>query len=141
MTSELAHVRAMWAGDRASAGLGIEALDISHDGALGTALARMPVTEAMVNGHQLCHGGFIFTLADSAFALACNAGGSPSVAATCDITYITPARLGDVLVATARERTAYGRNGITDVSVTRESDGRLVAEFRGRSRTVGQTPT
>ena len=132
----LRHVRAMWADDRASAGLGIECVDVAHDGRLGTATARMTVTAEMVNGHDICHGGFIFTLADSAFALACNAGGTPTVAATCDITFVTTARLGDVLVAAARERAAYGRSGITDVTVTREADGALVAEFRGRSRSL-----
>ena len=135
--ADLTHVREMWAQDRASAGLGIECLDVSHNGSLGAATARMPVTEAMVNGHDLCHGGFIFSLADSTFALACNAGGSLTVAATGDITFVTAARRGDVLVATARERSVYGRNGITDVSVTREGDGALIAEFRGRSRAVG----
>lgn len=133
---DLHHVRAMWAADDASAGLGIEWIEVSHDGTLGAATARMTVTAAMVNGHAICHGGFVFTLADSTFALACNAGGSPTVAATCDITFVTAARLGEVLLATARERTAYGRNGITDVTVTRESDGATVAEFRGRSRTL-----
>lgn len=135
-TPDLTHVRAMWAGDRASAGLGIECLDVTHDGALGAAVARMPVTEAMVNGHDICHGGFIFSLADSAFALACNAGGRLTVASACDITFVTVARRGDVLVAAARERSVNGRNGITDVSVTREGDGALIAEFRGRSRSV-----
>ena len=137
---DLAHVRAMWAADGASAGLGIECLEVSHDGRLGSALARMTVTGTMVNGHDICHGGFIFALADSAFALAGNAGGSPAVAATCDITFVTAARLGDVLLAAARERTTYGRNGITDVTVTREADGAVVAEFRGRSRTIGPRP-
>ena len=132
----LGHVRAMWADDRASAGLGIECLDVAHDGRFGAATARMTVTQDMVNGHDICHGGFIFTLADSAFALACNAGGTPTVAATCDITFVTTARLGDVLVAAARERAAYGRSGITDVTVSREPDGALVAEFRGRSRSL-----
>ncbi|MCK0112125.1 hydroxyphenylacetyl-CoA thioesterase PaaI [Ornithinimicrobium sp. F0845] len=127
----------MWAEDRASAGLGIECLEVTHDGDRGAATARMPVTAEMVNGHDICHGGLIFTLADSAFALACNAGGTPTVAATCDITFVTAARLGDVLVASARERTTYGRNGICDVTVTREADGAVVAEFRGRSRSVG----
>lgn len=134
--SELGHVRAMWEQDRASAGLGIECLDVRHEDGLGTATTRMPITESMVNGHGICHGGFIFALADSTFALACNAGGTPTVAATCDITYVTPARHGEVLVAHARERGAYGRNGITDVTVTRDSDGAVVAEFRGRSRSV-----
>ncbi len=137
MVSDLGHVRAMWADDRASAGLGIECLDVRHEDGLGAATARMPVTESMVNGHDICHGGFIFALADSAFALACNAGGSLTVAATCDISFVTAARRDDVLVAVARERTTYGRNGITDVTVTRQSDGAVIAEFRGRSRSVG----
>lgn len=136
MTDDLHHVREMWGQDRASAGLGIQCAEVSHDGTLGAATTRMTVTETMVNGHDICHGGFVFTLADSAFALACNAGGTPTVAATCDITFVAPAHLHDVLVATARERTAYGRSGITDVTVTREADGALVAEFRGHSRAL-----
>lgn len=136
MTDNLRHVLAMWAQDRSSAALGIECTSVSHDGTLGAAKARMAVTETMVNGHRICHGGLVFTLADSAFALACNAGGRPTVAVTCDITFVAPARLHDVLLATAHERTAYGRSGITDVTVTREADGALVAEFRGRSRSL-----
>src|SRR5699024_3217081 len=108
---------------------------VTHQGT-GTATARMRVTETMVNGHDLCHGGLVFALADSTFALACNASGTPTVAASCDITFITAARLGDVLVATATERLTYGRNGLTDVTVTREGDGAVVAEFRGRSRSL-----
>lgn len=127
----------MWAQDRASAGLGIECLSVTLDGDRGAATARMMVTEAMVNGHDICHGGFIFALADSAFALACNAGGVPTVAAHCDISFVASVRRGEVLVAAAGERTAYGRNGITDVTVTRQSDGAVVAEFRGRSRSIG----
>lgn len=134
--SDLSHAQEMWRQDRASAGLGIELVQLEHSGGLGHATARMTVTDTMVNGHDICHGGLIFTLADSAFALACNAGGTPTVAATCDITFVTTARLGDVLVATAIERVAYGRNGITDVTVTRERDGAVVAEFRGRSRSL-----
>lgn len=127
----------MWAEDRASAGLGIECRDVRHEDGLGAAVARMRVTESMVNGHDICHGGLIFALADSTFALACNAGGRPTVASGCDISFVTSARRGDVLVARAQERTTYGRNGITDVTVTREADGAVVAEFRGRSRSVG----
>ena len=138
MSADLSHVRRMWAQDRASAHLGIELLDVgveARDGIpLGRARARMRVTENMVNGHDIAHGGYVFTLADSTFALACNATGRPTVAAGCDITYVTAGRLDDVLVAEARERVAYGRSGITDVTVTREADGAVVAEFRGRSR-------
>ena len=135
-TTDLSHVRAMWEDDLASRSLGMEALDVGHDGTLGRARVRMPVTETMVNGHQIMHGGLIFTLCDSAFALACNAGGRLTVAAGCDINFVTSARLGDVLVADARERTTYGRSGLTDVTVTREADGAVVAEFRGRSRSL-----
>jgi acyl-CoA thioesterase len=88
----------------------------------------------MVNGHDIAHGGYIFTLADSTFALVCNSRGHLTVAAGADITFVSSARRGDVLVAEGRARTAYGRSGLTDVTVTRESDGAVVAEFRGRSR-------
>lgn len=135
----LDHVHRMWAQDRASADLGIELVEVAHEDGLGRAKARLEVTEAMVNGHDICHGGFVFTLADSTFALACNAGGAPTVAASCDITFVAAARLGDVLEATATERAAYGRNGITDVTVTRPADGALIAEFRGRSRSLRST--
>lgn len=139
-TPDLTHVRTMWAEDRASAALGIELLDCGVDAGgqqpLGHARTRMPVTESMVNGHDIMHGGYIFTLADSTFALACNATGRLTVAAGCDITFVTSARLGDVLLADARERVSYGRSGITDVTVRRESDGAVVAEFRGRSRAL-----
>jgi acyl-CoA thioesterase len=137
---DLTHVRRMWADDRASAALGIEVLDLGVDVTgghlLGRARTRMRVADSMVNGHDIVHGGYIFTLADSTFALACNATGRPTVAAGCDITYVTPARLGDVLLADARERLTYGRSGLTDVTVTREADDAVVAELRGRSRTL-----
>ena len=96
----------------------------------------MVVRPDMVNGHDLCHGGLISTLADSAFALACNSRGRLTVAAGADITFVAAARLGDVLLAEATQRTAYGRSGLTDVTVTRESDGAVIAEFRGRSRSL-----
>ena len=138
---DLRHVQAMWAEDGASAGLGIECLDVAHDGTLGSARTRMTVRAAMVNGHDICHGGFLFTLADSTFALACNAGGALTVAAACDITFVASAHLGDVLVATAVERASFGRSGLTDVTVTREQDGALIAEFRGHSRAVRASTT
>ena len=96
----------------------------------------MRVGKHMLNGHGSCHGGFIFTLADSAFAFACNTDGMTSVAAQCSISFICPVREGDLLVATAEERQKEGRSGITDVRVT--VDGATVAEFRGHSRTTGQ---
>ena len=129
----LAAARAMCAADDASAGLGMELVNLS----VGRAVVRMPVTGSMVNGHELAHGGFVFALADSAFALACNSHGPVTVAAGCDITFVTSARLGDVLVAEAVERAVFGRSGLTDVSVRAEASGALVAEFRGRSRTIG----
>ena len=129
---ELTHVRRMWADDGASAHLGMEATVVETD----HAVVRMTVGEQMINGHDIAHGGYLFTLADSAFALACNSRGTLTVAAGADITFITSARRGDVLVAEARVRTAYGRSGITDVTVTRESDGAVIAEFRGRSRSL-----
>jgi acyl-CoA thioesterase len=127
---DLTHVRRMWVDDTASAHLGMEAtlVEVDH------AVVRMTVGEHMVNGHDLAHGGYLFTLADSAFALACNSRGALTVAAGGDIVFVASARRGDVLVADARVRTAYGRSGITDVTVTRESDGAVIAEFRGRSR-------
>jgi acyl-CoA thioesterase len=134
--TRLDHVHAMWEADTASAHLGIECLEVGAD-PLGHARARMAVVATMVNGHGMCHGGYVFTLADSTFALACNATGRLTVAAGADISFVTPVREGDVLLAVAREHTAYGRNGITDVTVTRESDGAVVAQFRGRSRAAG----
>jgi acyl-CoA thioesterase len=134
MTDGLAAARAMWAADRASAGLGMELVSLDT----GRAVVRMAVTEAMVNGHDIAHGGFVFALADSAFALACNSHGPVTVAAGCDITFVRSARLGELLVAEAVERAVFGRSGLTDVSVRAEGSGELVAEFRGRSRTIGR---
>ncbi|MDC5698938.1 hydroxyphenylacetyl-CoA thioesterase PaaI [Intrasporangium calvum] len=128
----VAFARQMWVDDEASRRLGMEALVIEQD----HAVVRMPVRADMVNGHDICHGGFVFALADSTFALACNSRGAVTVAAGADISFIAPSRLGDVLVAEAVVRAAFGRNGITDVTVRRESDGQAVAEFRGRSRSL-----
>jgi|SRR5579862_3014854 len=122
----------MWAGDTASSRLGIELEDVAD----GHARVRMTVAEWMLNGHGICHGGLVFALADTAFALACNSGEDAAVAAACDIVFIAPARDGETLVAEAHERIVYGRSGIYDVSVRRE-DGSMIAEFRGHSRTVG----
>ncbi|WP_184971957.1 hydroxyphenylacetyl-CoA thioesterase PaaI [Nonomuraea endophytica] len=119
----------MLAADTASKALGIELLDLAE----GRATCRMAVTGEMVNGHGLCHGGYVFLLADTAFACACNTYGPVTVAAGAEITFVSPAREGDVLTAEAAERTRYGRSGIYDITVT-GSGGRVVAEFRGRSR-------
>ena len=127
--------RTMLDADTASASLGIDVVKARD----GHAVARMRVTERMVNGHGIAHGGFLFLLADTTFACACNSHGPVTVAAGAEISFITSARLGDELVATASERTRYGRNGIYDVTVHRETPtGREVIAIRGRSRTVGQ---
>ncbi|AXE83805.1 Acyl-coenzyme A thioesterase PaaI [Streptomyces sp. Go-475] len=125
--------RAMFAADRASRGLGIELLEQGE----GTAVLRMTVTPAMVNGHGIAHGGYVFLLADTAFACACNSHGPVTVAAGADITFVTPAHEGDVLVARAEERTRYGRSGLYDVTVLRDDE--VIAEVRGRSRSIRST--
>lgn len=122
---------AMWAGDRASQGLGMMLLDVGP----GYALVTMEVTAAMTNGHETAHGGFIFTLADSAFAFACNSHGDKAVAQHCSVTFLKPGRLGDRLVASAHEVSRTGRSGIYDVQVS--SGDEVIAEFRGHSRLVG----
>jgi acyl-CoA thioesterase len=124
-------VAAMLAADRASRDMGIEVVESGR----GRATARMAVTGAMVNGHGLAHGAFVFAVADTAFACACNSHGPVTVAAGADITFVAPVREGDELVAEAVERTRYGRNGVYDVTVRRGTE--VVAEFRGRSRTLG----
>jgi len=127
--------RAMLAEDAASRGLGM----VLDEVAPGHARLRMAVRADMINGHELCHGGFIFTLADSALAFACNARNRVTVAAAADIQFVSPARQGETLVAVARERTAGGRTGIYDVEVTEESSARLVALFRGRTHRIDGT--
>ena len=125
---------AMWADDKASQSLGMSLEDIRP----GKAVLAMRITDTMVNGHGICHGGFIFTLADSAFAFACNSHNQRAVAQHCMVSYLQPARLGDRLLAVATERTKEGRNGMCDVTVTR-ADGTRIAEFRGFSRTIEGT--
>ncbi|MFE4969489.1 hydroxyphenylacetyl-CoA thioesterase PaaI [Streptomyces sp. NPDC056660] len=123
-------VETMFVADEASRGLGIELLEYGE----GTAVLQMTVTSSQVNGHRIAHGGFLFLLADTAFACACNSHGPVTVAAGADIDFIAPAYEGDVLVATARERVRFGRSGVYDVSVVRGDE--VIAEFRGRSRTL-----
>ena len=132
MSEHQGPVEAMMAADRASAGLGIEVVDSGE----GWARTRMAVRADMVNGHEIAHGGLVFTLADTAFACACNSWGPVTVAAGAEITFVTPARLGDLLEADARVRTRFGRSGIYDVTVRRGDD--VIAEFRGRSHTLAR---
>jgi phenylacetic acid degradation protein PaaD len=124
----------MWQGDQASRGLGIELGPVRP----GSATASMTVRRDMVNGHGTCHGGYLFLLADTAFAFACNTHGPPVVAAGADVTFLAPASEGDELVATAVERALAGRSGLYDVTVRRGDD--VVLEFRGRSRVVPSPP-
>lgn len=130
---------AMMARDGASAALGIEVVEVEP----GHAVVRMTVDDRHLNGHGIAHGGHVFLLADTAFACACNSGRPTTVAATAEIDFIAAAHGGDVLEAVAHERATFGRSGITDVTVRRvaTADGPLptpdlVAEFRGRSRTL-----
>jgi acyl-CoA thioesterase len=119
---------AMYAADLASQSLGIQVRDV----AAGRATATMRVTESMVNGHGICHGGYVFLLADTAFAFACNTRGPAVVAAGADVTFLAPVRAGDELVAEGVERVVRGRSGLYDVTV--RCGETVVAEFRGRSR-------
>ena len=123
---------AMWADDNASRGLGMTLTAVGP----GTATMTLTVRPEMVNGHGICHGGFIFTLADSAFAFACNSHGDRAVAQHNAITFVRPGRLGETLTATAEERVIAGRSGIYDVRVT-GGDGTIVAEMRSHSRLSG----
>jgi len=123
---------AMYARDPASQGLGI-----TLDGVgAGCATMSMAIRADMLNGHGSCHGGFIFTLADSAFAFACNSYNLNTVGAACSIDYLAPGRQGDVLTATAREQALAGKSGVYDVTVVNQ-EGRTVALFRGKSLRVG----
>jgi acyl-CoA thioesterase len=122
---------AMWAEDRASQALGMELREVTP----GRAVLAMTVRADMVNGHAIGHGGMTFALADSAFAFACNSHNRRAVAAGAEIRFRAPTRLGDVLVATATERSLEGRDGVYEVLVT--VDGAVVAEFVGRSREIG----
>jgi acyl-CoA thioesterase len=129
-----ASAKAMWNDDFASQRLG---MTLDHI-APGEATLSMAISEVMSNGHGNCHGGYIFALADSAFAFACNSYNQLAVAQHCSITYLIPSRIGDRLTATAKEVSRHGRSGIYDIRVTNQS-GEHVAEFRGHSRTVKGT--
>ena len=127
--------QAMWAGDRASQALGMEIVEVGP----GRAVIRMTVREDMVNGHAIGHGGLTFTLADSAFAFACNSYDRRTVAAGAEIRFRAPTHLGDVLTATATERSREGRSGVYDVEVTGTgpTGATVVATFVGHSREIG----
>lgn len=124
----------MLSGDRAAAALGIEVVECGP----GRATLRMKVREDMANGHGIAHGGFVFALADTAFACACNSFGPVTVASGAEITYLRPGRVGDVLEAEAVLRARQGRSGLYDVTVRRGTDA--VAEFRGHSRELTARP-
>jgi acyl-CoA thioesterase len=121
----------MFSEDRASQGLGMRIIEVRP----GYAEMKMIVREDMVNGHAMCHGGFIFTLADSAFAFACNSYGIATVAAGAAIDFLLPAFSGDELTAQAVEQTLAGRSGVYDVAVVNQK-GQRIALFRGRSRQI-----
>ncbi len=122
---------AMWANDDASKWLGMSLDEVGP----GTATTSFTVERHHTNGHDICHGGYIFTLADSAFAFACNSYNRLVVAQHNTITFIAPARLGDRLTARAHEIERYGRSGLYDVEV-RDQEGRAIAAFRGASREI-----
>jgi acyl-CoA thioesterase len=123
----------MWANDRASRWLGMQLLEVAP----GRAVLQMTLGEEMVNGHGIGHGGLTFTLADSAFAFACNSYNRSTVAAGCEIRFLAPTRLDDLLVAEAVERNREGRDGVYDVTV--RVGERVVAEMVGRSKEIRGT--
>jgi len=126
--------KTMFAVDAASQGLGMTIEDIAP----GHARLSMTVRADMLNGHQLCHGGFIFALADSTFAFACNSHNMNTVASGCAIDFLAPAYEHDTLTAVGQEQSLAGRTGVYDIVVTNQ-DGRRIALFRGRSyRIKGQ---
>ena len=122
---------AMWKNDKASQWLGLQIVKVAE----GSATLSLAVEPHHCNGHGICHGGFIFTLADSAFAFACNSRNAVTVAQHNTISFIAPGKLGDVLTATAREVSLRGRSGLYDVTVS-NGKGETIAEFRGASRAL-----
>lgn len=128
--------KALYDPDRASQALGMRITAIAPQ----CCTVTMTVRADMTNGHAICHGGLIFTLADSAFAFACNSEGEATVAATASIDFLAAARAGDVLTASARELWRGGRSGIYEVAVTNQA-GATIALFRGRSHRIGNRPS
>jgi acyl-CoA thioesterase len=123
---------AMWAKDRASQAMGMRPIAVGP----GHATVAMTIKPEMCNGHGTCHGGMIFTLADSAFAFACNSHNRVTVANNCSITFVAPGREGDMLTAAAVESHRGKRSGVCEVRVTNQ-DGKLIALFRGHSTELG----
>ena len=121
----------MWENDHSSQWFGMQIIDVDE----GSATLSLVVEKHHTNGHGMCHGGVTFTLADSAFAFACNSRNQATVAQHNAITYIAPANLGDTLTATAKEVNLVGKSGIYDVTVSNQ-DGSIIAEFRGSSRSI-----
>jgi phenylacetic acid degradation protein PaaD len=134
-TPALQAVEALFAGDTMSRAMGIELVAVSQ----GHVKVAMKVRADMANGHGICHGGIIFSLADSAFAFACNSHGIAMVAAGAQIEFLAPAKLGDTLVASAREQHRSERLGVYDVTVENGS-GTRIAEFRGRCARLRTAP-
>ncbi len=126
-------VERLYAADAAAQRLGVQVSDVRP----GHAVARMAVTEDMRDGHGMAHGGYVFLLADTAFAFACNTYGQATLARGAEVQFIAAAKPGDELIATAYERARYGSDGIYDVTV-RRSDGAIIAEFRGQSHVPAQ---
>ena len=126
--------KALYESDLASRALGMELLDVAP----GRARLRMTITEQMLNGHRIGHGGYLFTLADSAFAFACNTYDVATVASYCEIVFLAPTHMGEVLEATAQERFRGGRRGVYDVTIARGAPPEVVAEFRGVSSAIGK---
>lgn len=123
---------AMYANDRASAALGMKIIEVGE----GRAVLAMSVREDMLNGHDVCHGGLIFSLADSAFAFACNSQNQSTVAAGARVEFLAPGKPGDILTATAEKVSQGGRTGIYDV-VVRNQNNKTIALFRGNSHRIG----
>lgn len=124
-------VAAMWANDDASKWAGMKVTNVDE----GRAEVRLTVAENHTNGHDICHGGVIFMLADSAFAFACNSRNQVAVSQSANITFLAPGRLGDQLTATAQEVAVRGRSGVYDVVVANQ-EGEQIAQFRGLSRQI-----
>lgn len=122
---------ALWPGDRAAQGMGMDLVEIGP----GQARLRMTVREDMVNCHGICHGGYIFAVADTAFAYACNSYNQRAVASGVDINFLAPAQLGDTLTAHGHARQQGGRSGVYDIEVANQ-DGKQIALFRGRSTRI-----